>query len=79
MECFLIILILIVAIRAVNERFIHMQGDIALVLFSSVISAGLLISSNLAGDCAFTDVVKSIGSFGFSEYLLDGVLCCMLF
>lgn len=79
MECFLIILILIVAIRAANERFIHMQGDIALVLFSSVIGAGLLIAAHFAGECAFTDVVNSIGSFGFSEYLLDGVLCFMLF
>lgn len=66
MECFLIILILIVAIRAVNERFIHIQGDIALVLFSSVISMGLLIASHFAGEGAFTDAVNSIGSFGFS-------------
>lgn len=79
MECFLIILVLIVIIRAVNERFIHMQGDIALVLFSSVISVGLLIAKNLAGECAFTDFVNEIGNFGFSEYLLDGVLCFMLF
>ena len=44
MECFLIILVLIVVIRAINERFIHMQGDIALVLFSSLISAALLVA-----------------------------------
>ena len=79
MECFLIILVLIVVIRAINERFIHMQGDIALVLFSSVISVGLLVAKNLAGECAFTDFVNEIGNFGFSEYLLDGVLCFMLF
>lgn len=33
MECFLVIFILIALIRVVNEKFIHMQGDIALVLF----------------------------------------------
>ncbi|MGN0669821.1 MAG: hypothetical protein ACI4JZ_04665, partial [Oscillospiraceae bacterium] len=79
MECFLIILVLIVIIRAVNERFIHMQGDIALVLFSSLISVALLVAKNLAGECAFTDFVNEIGNFGFSDYLLDGVLCFMLF
>lgn len=79
MECFIIIMVLIVAIRAVNERFIHMQGDIALVLFSSAISAVLLIAAHFSGEGAFADFVGNMGSFSFSEYLLDGVLCFMLF
>lgn len=79
MECFLIIFILIALIRVVNEKFIHMQGDIALVLFSSLISAVILAAGAFAGNSAFSDAVNRLGSFGFSEYLLDGVLCFMLF
>lgn len=79
MECFLVIFIFIVAIRVVNERFIHMQGDIALVLFSSAISAIVLAAAHFADNTAFSEAVGYIGSFGFSEYLLDGVLCFMLF
>lgn len=79
MECFLVIFILIVAIRVINERFIHMQGDIALVLFSSALSAAVLIAAYFADNTAFSDGVSYVGSFEFSEYLLDGVLCFMLF
>lgn len=79
MECFLVIFILIVAIRVINERFIHMQGDIALVLFSSLLSAAVLIAAYFADNTAFYDGVSYVGSFEFSEYLLDGVLCFMLF
>lgn len=79
MECFLVIFILIAVIRVINEKFIHMQGDIALVLFSSLISAVILAAGAFAGNNGFSDAVTRLGSFGFSEYLLDGVLCFMLF
>lgn len=79
MECFIIIFILIVAIRVINEKWIHMQGDIALVLFSSLISAVILAVGYFANNSGFSDAVTRLGSFDFSEYLLDGVLCFMLF
>lgn len=79
MECFLVIFIFIAAIRVINEKIIHMQGDIALVLFSSLISAIVLAAGAFVNNSAFSDVVNRLGSFGFSEYLLDGVLCFMLF
>lgn len=78
-ECFLVIFILIVVIRVVNEKFIHMQGDIALVLFSSLICAMILAAGAFAGNSGFSYAVNRFGRFGFSEYLLDGVLCFMLF
>lgn len=79
MECFLVIFILIVAIRVINERLIHIQGDIALVLFSSLISATILFAAFCAHSSTFSGLVSRLGSFEFSEYLLDGVLCFMLF
>ncbi len=79
MGYFLLILVIIALIRVLNEKFIHMQGDIALVLFSSALSVVVLVISRFAGDSGFSETVSSIGSFQFSEYLLDGVLCFMLF
>lgn len=79
MEGFIIIFILIVLIRVINEKFIHMQGDIALVLFSSLISAVILVVDYFVDNSAFTQLVNHLGDFEFSNYLLEGVLCFMLF
>ena len=79
MEYFLIIFILIAIIRIINEKFIHMQSDIALVLFSSLISLIALGASKLINNESFTSFINNIGNFKFSEYLIDGVLCFMLF
>ena len=79
MEYFLIIFILIVLIRIINEKFIHMQSDIALVLFSSLISLIALGVSLIIKNDSFSSFINSIGNFKFSEYLIDGVLCFMLF
>lgn len=79
MEYFLIVFILIVIIRIINEKFIHMQSDIALVLFSSLISLIALGASKLINNESFTSFINNIGNFKFSEYLIDGVLCFMLF
>ena len=43
----IVILIFIVGIGLVNEKWIHLQSDISLVLFSLVISAVLLLVDNL--------------------------------
>lgn len=75
----IIILIFIVMIGILNERFFHIQSDIALILFSFVISLVLLIVSRFAGIDSISEFVNGLGDFGFEEYLMDGVLCFMLF
>ena len=70
MEYFLIIFILIVIIRIINEKFIHMQSDIALVLFSSLISLIALGASKLINNDSFTRFISNIGNFKFSEYFI---------
>lgn len=79
MEFLIILLLMIVLIGLLNERVFHLQSDIALVLFSLVISVILLGASMLAGPGALQDFIKSLGQVHFEEYLLDYVLCFMLF
>ena len=79
MELFLIIFFLIVIIKIINEKFIHMQEDIALILFSSLFSIIILVISYFLKNDNFTNYINKIGNFEFKEYLIDGVLCFMLF
>ena len=75
----IIILVFIVLIGIMNEKFFHIQSDIALILFSFIISMILLISSKLLQIESLDGFVAGLGDFGFEEYLMDGVLCFMLF
>lgn len=75
----IIILIFIVFIGIMNEKYFHIQSDIALILFSFIISMILLISSKLLQIESLDSFVNGLGDFGFEEYLMDGVLCFMLF
>lgn len=79
MELVIILLILIVLIGVINERFIHMQSDIALVLFSVVICGLLYGIGSLPGLEGFARNMRKVGDFGFEKYLVDTVLCFMLF
>ncbi len=75
----IIILAFIVCIGIVNEKIFHMQSDIALIFFSLIISLGLLILRNLFPGGSLSQFIDNLGEFGFEEYLMDGVLCFMLF
>ena len=75
----IIILFFIVFIGIINEKFFHIQGDIALILFSLVIALILAVISRFFSISALDRFVSNIGEFGFEEYLMDGVLCFMLF
>ncbi|MCM1120140.1 MAG: sodium:proton antiporter [bacterium] len=75
----IVILLFIVGIGLVNERWIHLQSDIALVLFSLIISLVLLFVGMLAPGESLSGPLHQIASFEFESYLLDTVLCFMLF
>lgn len=75
----IVILIFIVGIGLVNEKWIHLQSDIALVLFSLIISIVLLLAGILVPGDSITRPLHQIASFEFEAYLLDTVLCFMLF
>lgn len=79
MELFIILMFLIVLVGVFNERVLKMQGDIALILFSVIICGGLYAVSRLSGMEGLRDTLLEISSFDFQNYLIDTVLCFMLF
>ncbi|MBE5870257.1 MAG: sodium:proton antiporter [Lachnospiraceae bacterium] len=79
MEFIICILFLIVLIHIVNDKTLHMQSDIALLFFSLCISVIILVVANFTGSEKFLETIRQVGDFGFEEYLIDFVLCFMLF
>lgn len=75
----IVVFLFIVIVSVVNERLIHLQGDIALLLFSVVFSGLILVSTLVPGLRVFAPAIHKVGDFGFEAYLLDFVLCFMLF
>ncbi|MBR4168577.1 MAG: cation:proton antiporter, partial [Lachnospiraceae bacterium] len=75
----IIILAFILLIGILNERLFHLQSDIALILFSLILSMLLALASKVFHITALDRFTQNIGEFGFEEYLMDGVLCFMLF
>lgn len=77
---FLIILLAyIVFIGIMNEKIFHLQSDIALIFFSLVFSLILMVIRQFMPVDALILFTDRMGKFGFEEYLIDGVLCFMLF
>ena len=77
---FLIILLgLIVFIGILNERVFKLQSDIALIFFTVIIALLLVVLRTVLPSGALTGFIDGLGEFGFEEYLMDGVLCFMLF
>lgn len=79
MECLIIVLMMIVIIGVVNERIFHLQSDIALIMFSLIFCGTLYIIGKALPGSSLAELLHEIGNFGFEEYLIDTVLCFMLF
>ena len=75
----IIILAYIVVIGILNEKIFHLQSDIALIAFSLLFSVILLFVKPLFPNAAPAVIIQGLENFGFREYLMDGVLCFMLF
>ncbi|MBR3305884.1 MAG: sodium:proton antiporter [Lachnospiraceae bacterium] len=75
----IIILAYIVIIGTLNDRLFHIQSDIALIFFSSLLSIALLILRAFFPAEPLQEALGKLGGFGFHEYLMDGMLCFMLF
>lgn len=73
------ILFLIVVIGVLNEKLFHLQSDIALLLLSLIFSVVLTCVGYLPGMENYQERLHQVGNFGFETYLLDFVLCFMLF
>lgn len=75
----IIILAYIVIIGTVNDKVFHIQSDIALIFFSSLLSVILILVRTFFPEGPVQDWIAKLGSFRFREYLMDGMLCFMLF
>ncbi|MCR4813465.1 MAG: sodium:proton antiporter [Lachnospiraceae bacterium] len=75
----IIIFAYIIIIGTLNDKLFHIQSDIALVFFSSLLSFLLLIIRAVFPMEPLQNVIAALGNFGFREYLMDGMLCFMLF
>lgn len=79
-EFLVLLCFLIVLINIFNNRFVHMQSDIALVFFSTVISVIILLIDTVSKNTGIMEhITYSLGNFNFHDYLLDYMLCLMLF
>ena len=76
---FAIIALLIVLISVINEKWLHIQSDIVLILFSLGISILVLLLEQIPALAPYLVKVREQSDFDFASYLLDGVLCFMLF
>lgn len=62
-----------------NERFIRIPNDIALLLFSFLACVVLKLIGMVFPSAGLRHMMDSLSNFSFESYLLDGVLCFMLF
>ena len=61
----IVILIFIVGIGLVNEKWIHLQSDISLVLFSLIVSLALLLIDMAVPGESLSEPLHQIASFEF--------------
>ncbi len=79
MNYLIIMLIFIVCINLINEKWIHLQNDIALIFFSLIFSIVLLLVNAFLPGQPLSLILRQFSGFEFESYLIDTVLCFMLF
>ena len=79
MDYLIIMLAMIVIINIINEKWIHLQSDIALILFSLIFSTVCIGINALLPGRPLSDALQQFSGFEFEAYLIDTVLCFMLF
>ena len=75
----LLILFLVVFISILNEKTIKISNDIALVLFSFLVAVALKILQGTGLMQFEGTVIGDISGLNLQEFLMDGILCFMLF
>ncbi|MCR4651996.1 MAG: sodium:proton antiporter [Lachnospiraceae bacterium] len=78
-EMMIVLLLFIVVIGLLNEKVFHLQSDIALLLLSLLVSIVLVVIRSLGIFPEVGEFITKLGDFEFEEYLMDYVLCFMLF
>ena len=76
---FVVIISLVCLLGFFNEKVTKLTYEISLMLFSVVIGIVLLITATLTQGTAVADVLDRTGFINIEGFLMDGVLCFMLF
>ncbi len=83
MENFLVntvlVLLLVVLLGFFNEKVTKFTYEISLMLFSVVIGAVILVLEMNIENASAVDLLGKLSRFNLEEFLMDGVLCFMLF
>ncbi|MCR5085353.1 MAG: sodium:proton antiporter [Succinivibrionaceae bacterium] len=79
LELFVTLLTLIVAFGYVNERFFHLSHEIALMLFSMVVSVLLILGASLYSQEIAREFAARLQPVNIENFLMNGALCFMLF
>ena len=74
-----ILLLFVVVLGYFNEKVTKLTYEIALMLFSVIIGMGCLITGDLFHVTFIQQFVDRIGRIDLDAFLVDGVLCFMLF
>ena len=76
---FVVIMLLVVALGFFNEKVTKLTDEIALMLFAIVIGAVLLLVDNVTSNSDLQSILRDVQGFDLEDYLMDCVLCFMLF
>jgi CPA1 family monovalent cation:H+ antiporter len=74
-----LVLLVIVLIGFFNEKVTKLTYEIALMLFSVLAGILIAVGTAIAKDMSFWDVLNQYRLFDIGKFLMEGVLCFMLF
>ncbi len=74
-----LLLLLVVLLGFFNEKVTKLTYEISLMLFSVIVGGVLLLVYAFTNDTTARDVLEDISLFNIEDFLMDGVLCFMLF
>ncbi len=76
---FIIIMAMICIFGFINEKVTKLTYEISLMLFSIIVSIIALVGSSLLYNTSVGNILANIQVFNIEKFLMDGVLCFMLF
>lgn len=76
---FVLALAMICLLGFFNEKVTKLTYEIALMLFSVVIGAAALLAATVFSGTSAAEILEKIQVFNIEKFLMDGVLCFMLF
>ena len=76
---FVVIMLLVVGLGFFNEKVTRLTDEIALMFFAIILGAILLCVSVLIKNQDVQTILHDIQLFDLEDYLMDCVLCFMLF